>query len=1062
MESGTIVFNTINYIKGRKGGSKSSGSAPAIRTTPDNLRSKDTVEVILALGEGPWKGLTNGAKSFYIGDTQLQNESGEYNFPTFELNFFPGTDDDDFIVPVLGGQASNKVVNTNLSSGVPITRQTDSGQIDYIDVRLVFPRLYGADSTGTYNNTITFRIETKALSSATWTKAFGEDITLFGKTTSNYVKDFRIPVARINEPYEIRLTKISVESDNVYFQDMNWESFQEIIAGQKQYPNTACIQLVGQASDQFSSIPQWKGVFDCLMVKVPTNYDPVTRTYSGVWDGTWKIAWTDNPAWCFYDYVMNNRYGIANYYPEVNLDKYDVYEAAQWCDEMVPDGKGGLQPRYTFNLNITEARSGKELARYIAGAFNATFFDDLDSKAFLRVDKDEDACHIFTKEMVFDGQFNYSYTDITSWYNDITVSFVNPDLNWSDDRRRVYNQDLIDENGRIPLDFIAVGCNDAHEAVRRAQYKMITANTENCIVNFKTNRMGLFVNPFDVILICDPDMGYGISGRAKSIDASRQKVYLRTPVYLEANIPYTITFSLNDGSFLKTTLNSTAKGYNYELNINAVLPEELTPEKVVFTIEHATLLGTPRPFRVTKMEEVDGSPDQIMIEGININRNKWYDADNVTDSGVIDYSVLPSVFDPPGPASVGFLETFVKSDRSFHLTVSPYFDRGAYKYYDSNYPFEVWSRLKSEGGPFINRTLYLGDTIINHPAGLYEFKVLGKSYLGNVTRLETAPIWEFEVTNPLTPPTDIDWARTNNKEVYWGYSNPPNDFEGFQVRYHNQEARDTWDDAIRAHQGLLSATSFYTNLIPASARVILICAVDYFGVASANPAIIYRPLGDISGTNVVEQSDYHPFWSGTKIDCTIIAGELVSDDTGGLMYSGISTAKKYNGGNMYESTYKEMFYYDQFTTSADGYILIDIDFEGSGYEINIRDNASQPWQPVPERMFIQAGDYEFKLRVFGGKVRGIINSLSIINDVDDIEEDVQDITVDAGGFIRVPLTKTYRQIKIVNVIIQDDGINNPTSYRIVDKDPVLGPQIKLLDETGAVSAGLIDVTIKGF
>lgn len=1051
----------INYLSGAKGGG--GGSAPPPTKTPDNLRSKDTVEVVLAIGEGPMFGLPRGAKDFKVGDTQLQNDSGEFNFKSFILNWFPGNPSPSPIIPVLGGQGGNAAVNVPLETNISVTRQTTIPNIDSIDVRIAVARLLESKDTGTFNATAKFKIEYKLTTSPTWNLLYGSVITISGKTTSNYIKEFTIVVPRTTTNWDVRVTKISPANTEEYYCDLTWESYQETISTAKYYPNTACIHLVGEASDQFSSIPSWSGLYRGLIMKVPTNYDPITRVYSGIWDGSWKLAWCNNPAWCLYDFVMNDRYGMRSYYPDVNLDKYDVYDAAKWCDEPVPNGMGGFQPRYTFNAYISEPREGKELARYIAGSFNATFFDDLNGKAFLRVDKDDPAAFIFGEENTLEGGFEYTYTDITSRYNDITVTFLNPALNWQEDRRRVFDQAKIDKHGRIPYDFIAVGCTNEREARRKAWYKLITSNTETCIVTFSTNRLGGFVNPFDVILISDPDMGYGITGRFKSVSSDRFSVTLRDPIYLEVGVPYDLTVMLDDGSKYKINIIDIEPGYNTELNFGTALPENLA-DRAFFTLESPGVIGLPRPFRVTKVEEKDGSPDNFMIEAIAINRNKWYDTDNITDTGVIDYSALPSPFDPPGPTAVGFEERFIKERREFHITISPVFNRGSYKYYANDHSFEVWSRLKDTDDLFVKREVMFGDTLINHPPGLYEFKILGKSYLGYTSRLETAAIYVFNVTNPKDAPAPVDWVKINKREVYWGYQNPPDDFAGFVVRYHNQAGRITWDDAAQPHQGLLSATTMYTQLIPASARVIMVRAVDYFGIVSEESGIIYRDEGDILATNIIEQFDYHPTWPGT-----IVAGavdptddELKADDTGGLMYSGTPTALMYDGGGMYEATYAAMEYYGTFTNLSEGELIVQIDFDGSGYELAIREVGELVWQPVSERQNTLPGTYEFRLSVFGGPVRGIIRTFSVIIDAVDVEEDIQDIAVSSAG-IRLPLTKEFGTIRIVSVIIQDDGgAGTAVGYRVIDKDPILGPMIRLVDASGAWASGLVDAVVKGF
>lgn len=1048
-------------FKGSKGGGSS--SSRSITQTPDNLRSKDTVELVLGLCEGPIFGLADGQKSFYIGDTAVQNEGGGYNYTIDRLEVNTGGPTSGPIQMVLGGTAQNQNVSLSLASGVYVTRSTERGNIDYIEARIAIDRLMRSTDDGTFNNSVQFDLQYKKSTDTNWTSPYGGPITISGKTTSRYMKEFRFAVPRLSETdrYDIRVRKISADTTNTDYTDMAWDSFQEIIAENPVYENTATVHLVAQATDQFTSLPEFKGIYKGMIVSIPSNYDPLNRVYSGMWNGTFVQAWTDNPAWILYDVVMNDRYGIRSYYPNLNFDKWDVYEAGRWCDELVPDGNGGTQPRYTFNAYISEPQSGKEMARYIAGVFNAVFFDDLNGTCYLKVDKDDAATHIFTIENVIDGEFEYSYTDLTTRYNDITVSFRNPNLGWEVDRRRVFDQELIDKNGRIPHDFAAIGCIYEREALRRAWYKLITANTETAIVRFRTNRLGQFVNVFDVALIADPDMGYGTSRRIHSFSPDRSVVNLRDPIYMEPGVQYIVKFETKNGTIVQGTPINVVNGYNTTLRFGVSLPETI-PAKAVLTIESVNVIGLPRPFRVLNVQEVDGSPDQYEIEAVAINRNKWYDTDNLTDSGTIQYSVLPSPFNPPGPTTVSFYEQFVRKERSFHLTISATFDRNVYKYYSNDHEIEVFSRPSGTTQPFERRQIAFGTTIVNHPAGLYDFKILGKSYLGHTTDIESARIYTFNVTNPLTPPKDLDYIRINDREVYWGYSDPPDDFAGFEVRYHSQQGRTTWDDAARVHQGLISQTNIYTTLIPRFARTIMVKAVDLFGQYSVNAATIYRNEGDVSFTNVLEETDFHPTFPGSKTACFVDSGDLVANDTGDLLYTGSPNAFLYNGGNFYDASYQEMYYYPRFTVSAAGFMIIDLDIESNGYELRMRKLPSTAWEVVPNQLYVEPGEYELEVHIFAGPVRGRINTATIIIDVEDVEEDLQDYTAPATAF-RVPITKTYpTKIKTVSVILQGGPGNTAVSYRVIDKDKDLGPQVELLDINGDVVGGDIDIFIRGY
>lgn len=787
-------MGVAHRFHGRKGSSAPESPPPPVQT-PDNLRANDKIEVLLAISEGEIEGLVDGAKSFYIGETALQNSNGDDNFQDFSLTEYPGVSPAPEINLTLGGTTRSQTVNVSLSSGVPVVRQTLLGQIDFIDVRLIFGRIYYTDNSGVYNGSVTFNIEYKAQSADTWIDAFpNHNITISGKTTSNYPKDFRFAVSRIDEPYEIRVTKVSADSNNVNFTDFSWESFQEIDATKHSYDNLAMVHMLGRASDQFSSLPDLKGVYHGLRMHVPTNYDPSTRVYTGVWDGTYKIAYCNNPAWFLNEFMTNDRFGLSAYYP-VTVDKWDFYEAAQWCDEMVPDGKGGTHPRWTINTLISDPRSGKEMAKFIAGIFNGVFFDDLNGTAKLRVDKDDAALHLFTQENVENGSFSYSYTELSTRYNDFIVAFTNPELNWEEDRRRVYNQDDIDLNGRIPTDFAAIGCTNEREALRRGTYKMITALTEREMVTFRTNRIGQYVQPYHVMLIGDEDQGYSLTGRAKSVSGDLLTITLRDPIYLETGIDYTFRAFhhavIADSSYasgyapglFERTVNVVSTGLVTEIVVDTALPSGL-PDYFTFSLEQTGAgYGAPKPFRVMSVEEVDGDPDKYEIKGLEINRNKWYDVDNLTYSGTLTYSALPSPVVIPGPTDLSFFTGYFRSTKQYQLIVEPLFNKAAYPYYNGE--FEVYSRLNGTSDAWKQWSLQNGDTILDHPEGTYDFRVTPKNYFGAKAKLEEMTSFVYTVEYNIPLPANVQNFRHeigyNGLVLLWDKNTEP-DLEFYEIR----------------------------------------------------------------------------------------------------------------------------------------------------------------------------------------------------------------------------------------------------------------------------------------
>lgn len=638
-------FKTI-----RGAGGKGKASKQTNTNTPDNLRGEDTVEFIMGLSEGPIKGLTRGLKSLKVGDTQLEREDGGFNFEDFTVNVFLGEEDPDPVAFKLGGASTNRQVGVAIIQSSPLTRQTQSGQIDAIDVRIIVNSLYRQVTTGNnqgvFDETVTFRIKYRPLSSGTWTLFNGADINIVGKTTSPYPKEYRIPVERINEPYAIQVERVSQDStpDGTYIADMTWESFQEIDQEPKTYPNTAILQAVGKATDQFTSVPPLSGEYDGMLVRLPVNYDPYARTYTGTWDGTWKFDWTNNPIWILYEAIHNDRWGWAAYQP-LNWSKYEAYDLAQYCDHIIPEVN---KPRYTFNAYLTEPLDGREFCRYIAGSCNSVITDDNNGNVHVLMDRNDAASHLIGPESII-GDLEYTYTDINTRYNDITVVFRNEETDYNEDRRRMIHEEQIERNGRIPFDFVAVGCTNENEALRKASRRLVAAATETEMVTFRTNRRGQFINPYDVILIGDPDRGQGYSGRFKSFGGTRSVVNLRDPIYFESGVSYQMDVQAADEII---TVNVTGSvGWNTTLTLSEAMPLTVN-EKAQFVLKQdGAGYGLPKPYRVLSVEEQNGNPDDWMVHCIEINRWKYQAEDDGEIVGEPDYS-WPKTGDPPPPTNV--------------------------------------------------------------------------------------------------------------------------------------------------------------------------------------------------------------------------------------------------------------------------------------------------------------------------------------------------------------------------------------------------------------------------
>ena len=354
------------------------GGGDSQNNIPDNLRSDDSAEILIGLCEGPIAGLENGEKSIYFDDTQIMSDSGEKNFTDYTIDLKKGdASQDETIYFQMGGSSLPNSVGQELFQNEPVTRTTTLAGINYIDIRFQINNLYYAKDDGIYNTSVYIRIEYKEKDSNTWIKWNGDYITITGKTTSIYNKEYRISLPKSDKLYDIRITKLSSdtpEGNTGLFNTILWSQLKEVTAGDREFKNTAILHVNIKTGEQVTSLPQISGIYKLRTIRVPSNYDAESKTYNGEWNGSFKVEWSDNPAWCLYDFLTNDRYGVCHYYPLV-IDKWDFYEAGKYCDEKVPDGKGGLEARYTFNGLITESLSGREMIDYIAGTFNGTLYE---------------------------------------------------------------------------------------------------------------------------------------------------------------------------------------------------------------------------------------------------------------------------------------------------------------------------------------------------------------------------------------------------------------------------------------------------------------------------------------------------------------------------------------------------------------------------------------------------------------------------------------------------------------------------------------------------------------
>ncbi|MCE1983138.1 host specificity protein J [Enterobacter ludwigii] len=504
---------TSTPIRGRKGGSSSSRTPTE---QPDDLQSVAKAKILLALGEGEFAGgLT--ARDIYLDGTALENADGSENFSGVAWEFRSGTQAQKYIQGIPGTE--NEInVGTEVSSITAWTRTFTNTQLSAVRLRLKWPSLFKQEDDGDLvGYSVNYAIDLQT-DGGTWQTVLNTSVT--GKTTSGYERSHRIDLPQAGSTWTIRLRKITSDANSAKIGDtMMLQSFTEVIDAKLRYPNTALLYIEFDSSQFNGSIPQISCEPRGRVIRVPDTYDPETRIYSGMWTGTFKWAWTDNPAWIFYDLVVSDRFGLGDRLTTANIDKWTLYQVAQYCDQMVPDGKGGsgTEPRYTCNVYIQERNDAYTVLRDFAAIFRGmTYWGDDQIVALADMPRDVD--FTYTHANVIDGRFTYSSSTTKNRYTNALVSWSDPDNAYSDAMEPVFEQALVSRYGFNQLEITAIGCTRQSEANRKGRWGILTNNKDR-VVTFNVGEDGNIPQPGYVIAVADRNLsGRDLGGRISAVN----------------------------------------------------------------------------------------------------------------------------------------------------------------------------------------------------------------------------------------------------------------------------------------------------------------------------------------------------------------------------------------------------------------------------------------------------------------------------------------------------------------------------------------------------------------
>ncbi|HEC5279595.1 TPA: phage tail protein [Enterobacter cloacae] len=504
---------TSTPIRGRKGGSSSSRTPTE---QPDDLQSIAKAKILVALGEGEFAGQLT-AKDIYLDGTPLENADGSQNFSGVAWEFRPGTQAQKYIQGIPGTE--NEIsVGTEVSSTTAWTHTFTNTQLSAVRLRLKWPSLFKQEDDGDLvGYSINYAIDLQT-DGGTWQTVLNTSVT--GKTTSGYERSHRIDLPQAGSTWTVRLRKLTADANSAKIGDtMTLQSYTEVIDAKLRYPNTALLYIEFDSSQFNGSIPQISCEPRGRVIRVPDTYDPETRTYSGTWTGAFKWAWTDNPAWIFYDLVVSDRFGLGNRLTAANIDKWTLYQVAQYCDQPVPDGKGGsgTEPRYICNVYVQERNDAYTVLRDFAAIFRGMTYWGGDQIVAL-ADMPRDVDYIYTRANVVDGRFTYSGSTTKTRYTTALVSWSDPGNAYADAMEPVFEQELVARFGTNQLEMTAIGCTRQSEANRKGRWGILTNNKDR-IVSFDVGLDGKIPQPGYIIAVADELLsGKVMGGRISAVN----------------------------------------------------------------------------------------------------------------------------------------------------------------------------------------------------------------------------------------------------------------------------------------------------------------------------------------------------------------------------------------------------------------------------------------------------------------------------------------------------------------------------------------------------------------
>lgn len=1061
-------------IVGRKGGGGKggggSGSARAAVEAPDTFSSRQHVRVLHVLSEGE----IDSVLETTFDDVPLQNTDGSYNFSNVLIDTRLGTQWQTYM-PITGLEAEQSV-GVEMRSGVSIERAITDTDVDAVRVTVSVSQLTEQNTSNgdMYGSSATFRLEGK-LGTGSWFLLCA-DQSITGKTMSRAQVSYylRLPASG-GLPRYVRATRISADPGTAAIQNRTFFDSMTLLWDEKlRYPNTA---LLGVSIDaqQFATIPRMAFLIKGIKVLIPSNYNPLTRAYTGSWNGSFTRAWTDNPAWIWYDMLTNTRYGLGGLLDSTLIDKYALYSIAQYCDVLVPDGYGGKEPRFTCNLALTTQQDAWKLVNDMVSVFRAICFWAGGTLTAVQ-DAPRSSRYGFNNSNVVGGEFNYQSVASDQRFNVAAVTWNDPLQQYKQSVEIVERPELIARWNRIQQsDVVAIGCTSRGQARRLGRW-LLYAESE--AVTFAAGADGAIPMPGDIIDIADANRAGARNAGRLMTGSTASTLLLDAPIGFAGD--GVIGVVMPDGSYVNVAV-SVAPGAT---SITVSPPLAAAPLASAPWVFSTPALETQK-FRVISISE--GDDGTYAISGIAYDPDKF----DEVEFGTPDVDNPTSIVNLGAPDAVGHL-TFGESlydtgtgVAAARLSVSWTPSVRAMRYQiEVKKPGGNWELVAEQPTPSID--------FDSASSGEWSVRVTPKSVLGIPG---PAFIQAYLAQSLLAPPSALTglrldvissvatlaWDAVSELDVKLGGS--------ISIR-HSRNTSANWDAALPLTDAAGRSTSAVVSLLPGK---YLARAVDSSGIGGPVTEVWSDAQVPLP-TNVVLTVSESPAFLGVAVNAGASGGVLKMSGAGYFddiadIDAMLGEVDKF-GGSLLTATYSfaapaDLGYtydcrltadvvailYDDGTyidTIADFDTIASMDGDppnGATLSLWVRTSDVSPavwsaWKPFVVGDY-RARQFDFELR---GSVQQTTNwidvsKLEVVIDMPDRIESGNDIAVPIGG-LSITYSPPFNASPAVSITAQ--GLS-PGDYYDISAKSDLGFTVVVRSSSGAAKSGCsIDYISKGY